>query len=195
MSVYELVQRRRTIRRFLQKPIPLITLRKIVDSGRMGPSAMNLQPWEFIIVYDRELVKAIFEHTNWAGYLPREQGRPQPQQAPTAFIAVLKNERYSSKWSNHDIGAAVENMILVALEHGIGSCWIGSVDRPAVAALLEIPDHFEIDSVLALGYSAEEPLAFDLDDSVKYFRDENGRLHVPKRSLESVVSHNKFGRR
>ena len=194
MSVYELLRRRRTIRRFQQQAVPLITLRTIADSGRMGPSAMNLQPWEFIIVDRPELVAAIFEHTNWAGYLPREQGRPQPGQAPTAFIVVLKNERLSSKWSYHDIGAAVENMILAALEEGIGSCWIGSVDRPAVAELLEIPNQFEIDSVLALGYPAEEPLAFDLDDSVKYFRDEEGRLHVPKRAFESVVSHNKFGR-
>lgn len=195
MSVYEIVQKRRTIRRFQQKRIPLITLRKIVDSGRMGPSAMNLQPWEFIIVDSGELTSALFEQTNWAGYLPREQGRPQPGQEPVAFIIVLKNEHLTSKWSSHDIGAAVENMTLVALEEGIGSCWIASVNRPPLMELLNIPAEYEIDSALALGYPDEEPLAFDLEESVKYFRDENGRLHVPKRSMKSVVSHNKFGGR
>jgi nitroreductase len=108
---------------------------------------------------------------------------------------VLHNKKFKSKWTGHDIGAAVENMILVALEAGIGSCWIASVNRPPLRQNLKIPDEFEIDSVLALGYPAEEPLAFDLDESVKYFRDDNGRLHVPKRTMHAVVSHNKFGER
>jgi nitroreductase len=135
----------------------------------------------------------VFEQTNWAGYLPREEGRPKPGQEPVAYIVVLKNEHFASKWSSHDIGAAVENMILVALEDGIGCCWIASVNRQPLMELLDIPAEYEIDSVLALGHPDEAPLAFDLDESVKYFRDENGRLHVPKRTLQSVVSHNKFG--
>lgn len=195
MSVYETVQKRRTIRRFQQKKVPLITLRKVVDSARMGPSAMNLQPWEFIIVDSPELVRRVFENTKWAGYLSREQGPPPPGQEPTAFIVVLRNHRFKSKWTGHDIGAAVENMILVALEAGVGSCWIASVNRPQVMEALRVPDDYEIDSVLALGYPAEEPKAFDLDESVKYFRDDEGRLHVPKRTMHAVVSHNKFGDR
>jgi len=195
MSVYETVQKRRTIRRFNPQKVALITLRKIVDSARMGPSAMNLQPWEFIIVDSPELVKTVFENTKWAGYLPKEQGPPPAGQEPTAFIVILKNQRFKSKWTGHDIGAAVENMILVALEEGIGSCWIASINRPVIAGLLNVPDDIDIDSVLALGYPAEDPKAFDLDESVKYFRDKEGRLWVPKRSIESVVSHNKFGER
>jgi nitroreductase len=195
MSVYETVQKRRTIRRFQQKKVPLITLRKIVDSARMGPSAMNLQPWEFIIVDSSELVPKVFANTKWAGYLPAEQGPPPPGQQPMAYIVVLRNHKFKSKWTGHDIGAAVENMILVALEEGVGTCWIASVNRQPVMDALNVPDDYEIDSVLALGYPAEEPKAFDLDDSVKYFRDDEGRLHVPKRTMHAVVSHNKFGER
>ncbi len=195
MSVYEIVQKRRSIRRFQRKKVPLITLRKIVDSGRMGPSAMNLQPWEFIIVDSPEIAPKLFENLKWAGYLPKDQGAPPTDEAPTAYIVVLRNRRYKSKWTGHDIGAAVENMILVALEEGVGSCWIASVNRPAVMELLNIPDEFEIDSVLALGYPNEAPIAFDLDDSVIYYRDDQGRHHVPKRTMESVVSHNRFGER
>ena len=195
MSVYETVQKRRSIRRFLQKKVPLITLRKIVDSGRMGPSAMNLQPWEFIIVDSPEVSRGLFENLKWAGYLPNNQGAPPPGEEPVAYIVVLRNQRFKSEWTGHDIGAAVENMILVALEEGLGSCWIASINRPVVMELLSIPKEFEIDSVLALGYPNEEPIAFDLDDSVEYFRDEQGRHHVPKRTMASVVSHNKFGER
>jgi len=72
---------------------------------------------------------------------------------------------------------------------------MASVNRPAVMQLLRIPDEFEIDSVPALGYPNEEPVAFDLNGSVEYFRDEQDRLHVPKRTMQSVVSHNKFGER
>ncbi len=195
MSVYETVQKRRTIRRFQQKKVPLITLRKVVDSARMGPSAMNLQPWEFIIVDSPELVANVFLHTKWAGYLPTEQGPPPQGQEPTAFIVVLRNHRFKSKWTGHDIGAAVENMILVALEEGVGTCWIASINRRPVMDALNVPNDYEIDSLLALGYPAEEPKAFDLDESVKYFRDDEGRLYVPKRTMHSVVSHNKFGER
>ncbi len=193
MSVYELIRRRRSIRRFQQKRIPRDELRRIVDAGRLAPSAMNMQPLEFIIVDEPEKTAALFELTNWAGYLPREQGRPSAGQEPVAFIAVLINNRLASKWTHHDVGAAVENMILTALEAGIGSCWIGSVNRPQAAELLAVPPDFEIDSLLALGYPAEEPVAFDLQDSVKYYRDAEGRLHVPKRRLESVLSINEFG--
>ena len=195
MSVYETVQKRRTIRRFQQKKVPLITLRKVVDSARMGPSAMNLQPWEFIIVDSPDMVPKVFENTKWAAYLPKELGPPPAGQEPMAYIVVLRNVRFKSKWTGHDIGAAVENMILVALEEGIGSCWIASVNRAPLMPLLKIPEDFEIDSLLALGYPDEEPIAYDLDESVKYFRDQEGRLHVPKRKMESVVSHNKFGER
>jgi nitroreductase len=192
MSVAEIIQKRRTIRRFKQDVIPHETIVNLVEGARVAPSASNLQPLEFIIVNDKEKVQELFQYTGWSLYLPAEIGRPKEGQRPTAFIVILLNTELGTKWAGHDIGASAENMILAALEMGIGSCWIGSVDRDKVRGLLNVPDQFEIDSVLALGIPDEDPVVESLKETVKYFRDEAGRLHVPKRRLQDILHHNNF---
>lgn len=192
MGVYELILRRRTIRRFRPEPVLFSALQKIVDAARLAPSGANLQPCEFVIVDDPQLVDLLFSCTKWAGYLPPEQGPPPPGQRPTAYVVVLLNRERRQQGGEHDAGAAIMSMILAALELGIGACWIGSVDRPRVREALAIPAHCDIDSVLALGYPAESPQVEPLKDSVKYWRDENGVLHVPKRALQDVMHHNKY---
>ena len=83
-------------------------------------------------------------------------------------------------------------MILAALEKGIGSCWLLSVDREKLREILNIPENYKIDSVLALGYPDENPVIEDMKDSIKYWKDQAGQLHVPKRKLEDVIHFNKF---
>jgi nitroreductase len=192
MSVYELIKKRRSIRRFLPKQIPYEILQTIVDAGRLAPSGSNLQPLEFIVVDDPELVASVFDHTRWAGYLPPEIGPPPAGQRPEAFVVVLCNRQKSSTWTEHDAGAAIENMILVALDEGIGSCLLGSIAREEIKRILSIPEHCDIDSVLALGYPNEEPVMVEFQGSVKYWRDEKGVQHVPKRALTEVIHHNKY---
>ncbi len=191
-EVYELIRRRRTIRRFRQEPLPFAALERLVEAARLAPSGANLQPCEFIVVDDPELVELVFTCTKWAGYLPPEQGPPPLGQRPTTFVVVLLNRERRAQGGEHDAGAAIMSMILTALEMGIGACWIGSVDRAKVHQALGIPAHCEVDSVLALGYPAENPEVEPLKDSVKYWRDENGVLHVPKRPLKEVMHHNRY---
>ena len=81
---------------------------------------------------------------------------------------------------------------MTALEEEIGSCWLLSIERNKIREILNIPETYAIDSVLALGYPAEEPVADDITDSVKYWKDESGRLHVPKRTLESIIHYEGF---
>lgn len=192
MSVYNLIRKRRTIRRFLPQPIPYEILQKIIDAARIAPSAANMQPLEFVIVDDPELVAKVYEQTKWAGYLPPEIGPPLEGQRPTAFVVVLVNRQKSETKAEHDAGAAIENMTLVALEEGVGSCWIGSVARKRVKRILSIPENCDIDSVLALGYPNEEPVMVEFKGSVKYWRDDNGVQHVPKRALTQVFHHNEY---
>jgi nitroreductase len=193
MSFYDLIIERRTIRRFKQQPVAFEDLSDIVNAGRLAPSASNLQPLEFLVVWDKALVDFVFDHTKWAGYLPPEQGRPAVDQSPMAYIMILVNKKIRPDGGGLDVGAAAENMILTALERGIGSCWIGSIiDRPMVKEHFRIPETFELDSLIAFGYSDEEPIVEPLQESVKYYKDEQGRLHVPKRTLKSVLHINKF---
>jgi len=92
----------------------------------------------------------------------------------------------------YDVGAAMENMILAALAEGVGSCWLLSIDRDKLRAVLGVPEDYRVDSVLALGYPAEEPAAEVLGESCRYWKDAEGRLHVPKRALASVIHFNRF---
>jgi nitroreductase len=191
MGVYDLIRSRRTIRQFKPDPIPGEVLKKLVDAARLAPSGANRQPLEFVVVDDEDVKKKIFPNLQWAGYIaPR--GNPKSGQEPSAYIVVLVNSTIRAKGFEWDAGASIEHIILTAWEEGVGSCWIASVDRRRVRKILKVPDSHRIDSVVALGYPAEKPVPEDLVDSVEYWQDEKGRLHVPKRTLDSVIHYNKF---
>lgn len=191
MNVYEATIKRRTIRRFKQKPIPFETLKKLVNAGRLAPSSANLQPIEHIVIDSSDLVEKAFETLKWAGYISPD-GNPPPGEKPVAYIIVLANKKKNPCNCERDAAAAIENMILVAIEEGIGSCWLGSIDINKLTDILELPEHIKIDSVLALGYSNESPQIEEIKDSVKYWKDEAGTLHVPKRKIDDILFYNKY---
>lgn len=95
MDIYELIKKRRTIRRFKQKEIPLELLEKFVDMARIAPSGANIQPLEYIIVNDKKIVDEIFPLTGWAGYLGKD-GVPPEEKRPVAYIVVLINNDLKS---------------------------------------------------------------------------------------------------
>jgi len=191
MSLYELIIARRTIRQFKPELIPREILEKLVNAARLAPSAANLQPLEFSVVDEEELKKQIFPWLKWAAYIAPE-GNPKPGHEPVAYIVTLINTQIKEKGYEYDSGAAIENMILAAWELGIGSCWLLSVERDKIQKILEIPTSHKIDSVLALGYPDERPLVEEMEDSVKYWKDRDGRLHVPKRKLQDIIHFNRF---
>lgn len=191
MSLYELILSRRSIRQFRQEPIAREILQKLVDAARMAPSGANRQPLEFVIVDEDRVKKDLFLSLKWAGYIT-PQGNPRLGYEPTAYIIVLANTTIRAKGYEWDAGAAIEHIILVAMEEGIGSCWIASIDRELVRKTFQIPENYKIDSIVALGFPAEQPVTEILVDSVEYWKDDNGQLHVPKRTLESVTHFNKF---
>jgi nitroreductase len=191
MSLYDLILSRRTIRQFKPDTVPRTSLEKMVNAARLAPSGANRQPLEFVVVDGLDIKDRLFPHLKWAGYI-NPRGNPRKGQEPAAYIVVLANSTVRAKGYEWDAGAAIEHIILTAWEMGIGSCWIASIDREEVRGILQIPESRKIDSVVALGYPAESPVAEELVDSVEYWQDEEERLHVPKRTLESVIHFNKF---
>lgn len=191
-SVYQTILQRRTIRRFKQKKISRSILKKLVNSGRLAPSAANLQPLEFLIVDKKSLFEFIFPYLNWAGYIS-PYGNPPLDKKPTAYILILVNkDRENPLYTAYDVGASAENIILSAWEIGIGVCWIKSMDKERISSLLNLPNYLSLDSILALGYRDELPKVEVLKDSVKYWRDKSGCLHVPKRKLSEILHINKI---
>ena len=190
-SLYEIIAGRRTIRRFRPEPVSRELLERLVDVGRLAPSAANLQPLEFFVVDDAKLKAEVFPCLKWAAYIAPE-GDPRPGEEPAAYIVTLANTKIREKMFEYDVGAAMENMILAALDEGVGSCWMLSIDRDTLRTILGVPEHYRIDSVLALGYPAEDPAAEVMGESCRYWKDEAGRLHVPKRPFGSVAHFNRF---
>lgn len=185
-DLYELIVSRRTIRRFKPQAVPREVLERIVDAGRVAPSAANMQPLAFVVVESEEPRREIFPCLKWAAYIAPE-GDPKPGQEPAAYIVTLVDTRVREKMFEYDVGAAMENMILAALAEGVGSCWLLSVDRDKVRDILSVPAEYRIDCVLALGYPGEEPAVEEMGGSCRYWKDADGRLHVPKRPFPSVI--------
>ncbi|MCM8763670.1 MAG: nitroreductase family protein [Candidatus Omnitrophica bacterium] len=169
-------------------------MRKLVNAGRLAPSAANLQPLEFLVVDKKKISQGIFPFLNWAGYIS-PYGTPPQHKRPVSYILILVNKRKENpQYSPYDVGAAVENIILTAWELGIGVCWIKSMQKEKISSLFNLPNYLNLDSVLALGYRDEMPRLEVLKDSVKYWKDKFGRLHVPKRKLSEVLHINRMER-
>ncbi|MFW9969232.1 MAG: nitroreductase family protein [Candidatus Odinarchaeota archaeon] len=187
MDFEELIYRRRTIRRFRKNPITLELLKKLIDFARVAPMARNVQALEFIIVHNPENRKSLFPLVNWAASLPKNQRTPEKGREPTAYIIVLVNTKIKNSYVDFDVGAAVENILLGAVTYGLGSCWMGSINRERIRKLFEIPKYYEIRHVISLGYPDEESLIEPYKDSFNYWKDNEGNMHVPKRNLDDII--------
>ena len=192
MGIYEAIISRRTIRKFDQKKIDPEILKKIVNAGRLAPSAANLQPLEYLIVNDEDLKKKVFPNTAWAGYI-KPEGDPEKGERPTAYIIILADKKINPA-PERDIGASVENMNLVAGEEGIGCCWIGAFKKKKINEIIDVPENLSAELILAMGYPLEKPVTEDIEkgSSIKYYKDESGTLHIPKRKLEDILHLNRF---
>ena len=159
---------------------------KLINAARLAPSAANMQPLKYAIIDDEVKVNQVFEHVKWAAYIAPE-GTPSENERPTAFIAVLVDTEIKKNGYELDIGAAVQNILLTATEEGIGTCWMGAIDREKIREILKLPSQYILNSVIALGYQGENPVCEDENGSIKYYKDKNGVLHVPKRKLKDII--------
>ena len=191
MSSYESILQRRTIRKFKQGPILDTLLEKFVNAGRVAPSAGNLQPLEYIVVRNEELLEPVFKHLKWAAYTAPE-GTPKEGEKPAAYIVIIANNNVGSTNVAYDLGASAMSIILTAWEDGIGCCWIRACDKNGLKKLLGVTDMYEVDSVLALGYRDEAPVMEENDTRIKYYKDDKGVLHVPKKRTRTVSHWDQF---
>lgn len=187
MNVLDAIETRRTIRKFTQEPLKEADLLKIVNAARLSAYGANRQPLKYIIISEKESCAKVFPHTKWAGYLP--DWDPSEGERPTAYIAILADSTIRPvKAADVDCGLAMTSMMLCAHELGIGSCAIGSIDREELHALFELDDIYHVSYLLALGYPAQSGSYFDMiDDNIKYYHDDEGNVHVPKRTFNEVL--------
>jgi nitroreductase len=188
VMIRDLVVKNRRYRRFYgDVSVSLETLRELVDLARLSASAANMQPLKYILSCDRNRNALIFEHLAWAGYLKDWPG-PAEGERPSAYIVML-GDKEIAKNVVYDHGIAAQSILLGAVAKGLGGCMIASVQREKLRAALSIPDRYDILLVLALGRPKETVIIEKMgtDGDVKYWRDGEGRHHVPKRSLEEII--------
>ena len=187
--IRDLVVKNRSCRRFYQdRPIDEQTLRELVDLARLSASAGNLQSLKYILSCDAEKNAAIFPTLRWAAYLTDWPG-PDEGERPAAYIVILGDTKiFENFFCDH--GIAAQSILLGAREKGLGGCMHGAVNRNQLSEGLAIPPRYEILLVISLGRPKEEVVLEDIGldgDFIKYWRDENGIHHVPKRRLDDII--------
>ena len=186
MTVYEAVKNRRTVRKFKQDEVKKEDILKLIDSARLAPYGANLQPLKFSVIVSEDLRRQMFPLIKYAGYLP--DWDPTFEQSPPVFIAILNDTTIKpTEKSECDSGAAVMSKSLVAEELGLGTCWLGSVDRLKIKEMLNLPEHLDITYLLGVGYPDQKGTAVEMGDSIKYYHDKDENLYVPKRSIKEIL--------
>ena len=187
MEFKELARITRSVRRFRQSErIPESSLVEIMESVRLAPCGANLQLLRFTIETSEEGCEALFPALNWAGYL-RDWNGPARGQRPSAYI-VLHMPLEERRHLPVDAGIAAAYIVLAARERGYGSCMIMSMDPQAVVKASGTPDGYRPFMVIALGVADEEVVLEEAQESIEYYRDAQGRHHVPKRPIRDILT-------
>ena len=159
---------RRSIRKYMPDPVDDKDIEEMIRAAMAAPSAGNQQPWEFIIVKDREILNKIMDI------------HPYAQMLKTAYGAVIvcgdtEREVHKGYWVQ-DCSAAVENMLIEAQDKGIGTCWLGVYPREdrvdGIRQLFKIPETVIPMAAIAFGYPSESKKQCDRFDST--------RIHIDK---------------
>ncbi len=187
MKILDLIKKNRSYRRFYQeKPIKTEELELMVEAARFSASSRNVQPLKFYLANTPELNAKIFATLGWAGYLTDWDG-PTEGERPSGYIIQLLDKNISAS-ASCDHGITAQSILLQAVELGYGGCIIASVKRETLAKELELPQNLEILQVLALGVPKEEVVVDDMEENnFKYWREPDGKHHVPKRTLDELI--------
>ena len=163
MEVFEAVRTALAIRNYQETPVPEDVIRRIVEAGRLSGSAMNGQPWHFIVVDDRDTLRHL-------GSLARTG--PYVGQAPLAIVVAIQK----TKFAIADAARAIQCMILAAWSEGVGSNWVGFMGLDDMKPVLRIPAELDVLAIIPFGYP---PRA--------------ARVNKKRKPLSEVAHHGTFG--
>ncbi len=147
MEILRILKERRSIRKYQKKEIPKEIIEDIIDCARFAPTAINIQPWEFIVVTDKNMREKIADITDYGKFI---------KDAPVCIVVFCKDTKYYLE----DGSAATTYILLAAKSYGLGSCWVAG-DKKGYAGkireLLGVPEGYKLISLISIGYPAEEP--------------------------------------
>lgn len=171
LEVYEAFKIRKSVRAYDTRPIPDDVLMRVLEAGRVAPSASNAQPWHFIVVKSPEK-REILSKRMFTSFLVG---------SPVVLVGCGERER---RFHVVDVSIAMQQIVLAATAEGLGTCWVGDFDDKVVRNLLKIPERYDIVCLLAMGYPSEK-----LDLTATLMRTRS------RKKIEEIVSFEEFGRR
>jgi nitroreductase len=169
MNVFEAIKQRRSVRSYQDKPIEEEKLLRVLEAGRLAPSAKNLQEWRYVIVRDKELRKKVAVAANNQYFIA---------EAPVIIVGCATMADYvltcGQPAHSIDLAISMDHMTLQAVEEGLGTCWIGAFKEDEVKKVLNIPPEMRVVEIMPLGYP-------------KFIPDPK-----PRKKLEEIVFHDKY---
>jgi len=143
MEVFECVSTLSSVRNYDERDADIEIILKVLEAGRLAPSAHNDQPWEFILITDRKKLEDLEQYCISGRFISQ-----------VSFAVVVLTDP-ASKWHEIDTTRAVQNMVLTAWSLKLGSCWIGRLNNEGIQSYLKIPDKWNILTILPFGYFDE----------------------------------------
>jgi nitroreductase len=147
MDAIEVLKTRRAVRAFKGEPVPREIIEDIIDCGRLAATAINIQPWEFVVVTEPGMLRRIATTTDYGKFIV---------DAPVCVLVLCKDTKYYLE----DGSAATQNILLAARAHGLGSCWVAGDKKsyaPEICRLVGAPQSYKLVSLIPMGYPAESP--------------------------------------
>jgi nitroreductase len=148
METIEILMRRRSIRNYTGQAVERAVIEEIIDCARLAPTAMNDQPWDFIVVTSEDGLRRIPPMIGHGEFIAN------------AAFAVLVLSRPTS-YAVEDCCAATENLLIAAEAHGLGGCWVAGTQQPygpVVAQAFGAPEDRSLIAIVSFGYPAEKPV-------------------------------------
>jgi len=164
MEVFDAVRTVLAVRKYKETPVPPDVVRRIVEAARLSGSAVNGQPWHFIVVDEKDKLQQL-------GALARTG--PYVAQAPLAVVVAIQR----TKFSVADAARAIQSMVLTAWSDGLGSNWVGFMGLDEIKPLLNIPDELDVLAIIPFGYPPQ-PV---------------GKGKKNRKALSEVVHRGRFG--
>ena len=153
MNVFEAIKTRKSVRDYMDKPVEDEKLTMVLEAGRLAPSASNRQEWRFVVVRDEATRKKL---------IPAAGNQKFVGQAPVIIAACADTDGHIMRCGQAchpiDVAIALDHMTLMAVELGLGTCWIGHFNADEVKKILGIPENIQVVELMPLGYPADTSL-------------------------------------
>ncbi|AKB73478.1 Nitroreductase family protein [Methanosarcina lacustris Z-7289] len=171
METLEAIHTRRSIRKYTDRPVPRELITELLRAAMSAPSAVNAQPWVFIVIDDRKLLDEIPTYSPYASMC---------REAPLAILVCgdTTQEKAPGHWVQ-DCSAAIQNLLLAAHDFGLGAVWTGifpMTDKvKGFRKAFGLPDHVFPLGLVPIGYPAQQPGSQDRYREEKVYHNRYGQ--------------------